>query len=255
MCPDSINVPDPRELPVLRVDASSKPTWTMDEPLKAIAFDMDGLLVDTEPLWWRAEREVAEQLGGVWTDADSMSCVGGPMEKVADLIIQSAGRGDSAQIIAEVISRVIALLGTEPVRWLPGARQLIAECASLGLPHALVSASPRAIVDGVLASLGPSAASFTFSISADDVAVTKPAPDPYLKAAQLFGCTPSEMMVFEDSVTGTSAAVASGAFVVAVPHAGGISPASRLHVISSLHGFSVADAAALMRLDTVRAEM
>jgi HAD superfamily hydrolase (TIGR01509 family) len=229
--------------------------WTDEEPLRAMAFDMDGLLVDTEPLWWRAEREVAEQLGGVWTDADSVSCVGGPMEKVADIIIKRTGRGDSAQIIADVISRVIALLGTEPVRWLPGAHQLIAECSSLGLPHALVSASPRAIVDGVLASLGASAASFTFSISADDVVATKPAPDPYLKAAQQFGCAPSAMMVFEDSMTGTSAAVASGAFVVAVPHAGGILPASRLQVISSLHGFSVSDAAELMRLDAARAEM
>jgi len=208
-------------------------------PFDAVAFDMDGLLVDTEPLWWRAEAEVAEAMGGHWTEADSRECVGGPMEKVAAIIIASAGHGDSDQIISDVIARVIALLATEPVRWLPGARELLAHLQSQAVPHALVSASPRPIVDAVLGALGDSAASLRFSISADDVTQTKPAPDPYLEAARRFGCDPDRLLVFEDSPTGTTSAVASGAFVVAVPHVGGVQEQPRLRVMGSLMGLDV----------------
>lgn len=208
-------------------------------PFDAVAFDMDGLLVDTEPLWWRAEAEVAQAMGGHWTEADSRECVGGPMEKVAAIIIASAGGGDADQIIADVIDGVITLLATEPVRWLPGARELIAHLHQQSVPHALVSASPRPIVDAVLSALGDAAGSLRFSISADDVTQTKPAPDPYLEASRRFGCDPARLLVFEDSPTGTTSAVASGAFVIAVPHVGGVHPQPRLRVVSSLLGLDV----------------
>lgn len=202
----------------------------------AVAFDMDGLLVDTEPLWWHAEADVAVAMGGHWTEGDSIECVGGPMEKVADIIMARAGGGDPDTIIADVIERVIALLKTEPVRWLPGARELVADCAARAVPHALVSASPRPIVDGVLRALGPHAESFAFTISADDVPRTKPAPDPYLEAARRFGCDPADMLVFEDSPTGTQSALASGAMVIAVPHVSGLVPHPRMRVTTSLAG-------------------
>lgn len=205
----------------------------------AVAFDMDGLLVDTEPLWWRAEADVARALGGHWTEADSIECVGGPMEKVADIIMARAGVGDSETIIADVIRRVINLLATEPVKWLPGARELVAECAARAVPHALVSASPRPIVNGVLKALGTGGQSFAFTISAEDVSMTKPAPDPYLEAARRFGCTPAELLVFEDSPTGTQAALTSGAMVIAVPHVGGLVPHPRMHIATSLSGVNL----------------
>lgn len=216
-----------------------QPTPTKGSVLAAVAFDMDGLLVDTEPLWWRAEAEVAAAMGGHWTEADSIECVGGPMEKVANIIMARAGGGDRDTIISDVIERVIALLATEPVKWLPGARELVAECAAMNLPHALVSASPRPIVNGVLNALGHAARTFAFTISADDVPQTKPAPDPYLEAARQFGCAPSAMLVFEDSPTGTQAALASGAMVIAVPHVGGLVPHPRMHVTTSLSGVNV----------------
>ena len=208
-------------------------------PFDAVAFDMDGLLVDTEPLWWRAEADIANAMGGQWTEADSRECVGGPMEKVAAIIIASAGGGDPTQIISDVIKRVIELLATEPVRWLPGARELLAHLQQHGVPHALVSASPRPIVNAVLGALGDSASSLQFSISADDVLQTKPAPDPYLEAARRFGCPPDRLLVFEDSPTGTTSAVTSGAFVVAVPHVGGVQERPRLRIMSSLLGLEV----------------
>jgi HAD superfamily hydrolase (TIGR01509 family) len=204
----------------------------------AIAFDMDGLLVDTEPLWWRAEATVAAQMGGDWTEADSVACVGGPMEKVADIIISRAGQGEPARVITDVIQGVIDLLETEPVQWLPGAKELVELCAVEGIPHALVSASPRPIVNAVLAALGDDASSFAFTISAGDVVRTKPAPDPYIAAAQRFECSPRALMVFEDSPTGTQSALASGAMVVAVPHVGGLAPHNRMHVLTTLAGLS-----------------
>lgn len=213
----------------------------------AVAFDMDGLLVDTEPLWWRAEAEVAHELGGSWSESDSQACVGGPMTKVADIIIASAGGGDREAIITAVIDRVIALLRTQPVRWLPGALELLIHLQAQGVPHALVSASPRPIVDGVLRALASQAESLQFSISADDVSNTKPAPDPYLEAARRFGCQPSRLVVFEDSPTGTTAAIASGAYVVAVPHVSGVTPHPRLHVTTTLLGLTVGTIDSLVR--------
>lgn len=213
--------------------------------VQAVAFDMDGLLVDTEPVWWRAEREIAEALGGSWTDEDSVSCVGGPMEKVADIIIASAGGGDRRSIIEAVIDRVAELLHHHPVVWLPGARELLLELDGLGIPFALVSASPRKVVSAVLAALGDDATRFAFTISADDVAATKPDPEPYLEAARRFGCAPADLVVFEDSPTGTTSAVASGAFVFAVPHVGGIIAAPRLRVLGSLAGVTAADVVAM----------
>ena len=200
----------------------------------AVAFDMDGLLVDTEPVWWRAEREVAESLGGRWTDADSVNCVGGPMEKVADIIIASAGQGERERIIDDVIARVAELLRDFPAQWLPGARELLSELSDLAVPVALVSASPRKVMSAVLDALGTDAQRFSFTVSADDVPETKPHPAPYLLAAAQFGVAPEHLVVFEDSPTGIHSAVASGAVVFAVPHTGHAQMPAGVRVLRSL---------------------
>lgn len=204
----------------------------------AVAFDMDGLLVDTEPVWWRAEREVAESLGGTWTDEDSVSCVGGPMEKVADIIIARAGQGERQTIIDAVIDRVASLLGTHQAQWLPGARELLVDLSDRGVPVALVSASPRKVMAAVLAALGTDADRFNFTVSADDVVRTKPDPMPYLEAAARFGIAPGQLVVFEDSGTGIRSAVDSGAIVYAVPHTKDVNCVGVFQMLTSLHEIS-----------------
>jgi beta-phosphoglucomutase-like phosphatase (HAD superfamily) len=103
----------------------------------------------------------------------------------------------------------------------------------------LVSASPRPIVDGVLQ--GMSEKYFDTTVAAGDIERTKPFPDPYLHAARLLGVDITRSLIFEDSPTGITAAVASGAFVVAVPHYIEVEEKPRLKVISSFEDISIAD--------------
>jgi beta-phosphoglucomutase-like phosphatase (HAD superfamily) len=107
------------------------------------------------------------------------------------------------------------------------------------MKQGLVSASPRPIVDGVLR--GMSEKYFDQTVGAGDIERTKPFPDPYLHAAKLLGVDIAQSLIFEDSPTGITAAVASGAFVVAVPHYVQVQEQPRLKVISSFEDITTAD--------------
>ena len=208
---------------------------TKDLPLgQTVCFDMDGLLVNTEPMWWRSEGDLMASYGGTWTDDDGRFCVGGPLEKVATLIIDRTGQGEIQAIISDLIGRMAHALRTEPIAMMPGAGELLRSCVAHGYRVALVSASPRILVDAVLESMGQEADLFEFSISSDDVEVSKPDPAPYLLAAARFGVTAADMIVLEDSPTGVAAAVAAGARVIAVPHLVSIPASSHVTVVNSL---------------------
>jgi HAD superfamily hydrolase (TIGR01509 family) len=115
---------------------------------------------------------------------------------------------------------------------LPGALELIQELQLNNVPTALVSASPRVLVDAVLKSIPEG--TFLFSLSADDVKNPKPDPEAYLKAAQQLDIDIENCLILEDSPTGVKAATASGAFVIAVPHFVQIEPRNRLRVVNSI---------------------
>jgi HAD superfamily hydrolase (TIGR01509 family) len=121
---------------------------------------------------------------------------------------------------------------------MPGAIELVRELTANGIATGLVSASPRNIVDAVLDNLGGSP--FPFSISADDVLRTKPHPDAYLLAAERSGAEISHSLIFEDSLTGVTAAQASGAWLIAVPHLVTVLESARVRSIRSLEQLSLA---------------
>ena len=116
-----------------------------------------------------------------------------------------------------------------PVR--PGARELLAEVAAAGLPHALVTSSERRFMDVVLARTG---LRFDALVCADDVSVTKPDPEPYLLAAKLLGADPARCFALEDSPNGVASAEAAGCRVIAVPSLVPIEPAPGRTVVRSL---------------------
>lgn len=199
--------------------------------IAAIFFDMDGLLVDTEPLWLESERELMSRFDIQWRHEDQIHCLGGPMEKVGKYMSELAGhREPSEYFIEELIELMVEKL--HDIQLMPGLRALLNEVSERALPCALVSASPRRIVDAVLTALGEHP--FAFSISADDVERSKPHPDPYLHAARRFDIEISQALIIEDSPTGVSAARSSGAWVIAVPQITPIDPAPRSAVISSI---------------------
>ena len=198
----------------------------------AVFFDMDGLMVDSEPEWLLSEIEVTQPYGYTWLESDQIACLGGPLSRVGQYMHEKCGQVETPNFFTQELIRVQAekMRGNTPT--MPGAVELVRNLQSNGVKTALVSASPRNIVDAVLDNLGHDL--FPFSISSDDVAQTKPEPDCYLKAANIGQSDISNCLIFEDSLTGMKAATSSGAFLIAVPHLVHIDETSRVRVVKSL---------------------
>ena len=210
----------------------------MSDFFEAVFFDMDGLMVDSEPEWLLSEIEVTAPFGYRWQDEDQVACLGGPLSKVGQYMFDKCGQVQSPQFFTQTLidAQVARMRGNTPT--MPGAIELVRELQSQGVKTALVSASPRNIVDAVLDNLGHDL--FPFSISSDDVTNTKPDPEAYVKAATMSGSDITNCLVFEDSLTGMNAAIASGAYLVGVPHLVSIAESSRVRVIKSLEQLSYA---------------
>ena len=189
----------------------------INSPLPAaVLWDMDGTIVDSEPYWMRAETELVESFGGEWSRSDAMLLVGSGLEGSA-VILQSRGvdlAGDA--IVHRLTSRVQELLRTHGAPWRPGARELLAELKTAGVPMALVTMSQQRMAHQIAELVGFTA--FDTIIAGDMVTHSKPHPEAYLTAAGLLGVDPEQCIAVEDSVPGIAAAVASGAVVVGVPH-------------------------------------
>ncbi len=200
---------------------------------------MDGLFLDSEPHWHEAETLMMKENGYDWQPEDQLHCLGGPLSRVAEYMSKCLAARKSPQeleamIIAEMTERL-----SRKVPLMPGALTISKAIHDSGIKQGLVSASPRPIVDGVL--LGMSEKYFDVSVAAGDIERTKPFPDPYLHAAKLLSVDISQTLIFEDSPTGITAAVASGAFVVAVPHYVEIEENPRLKVISSFEDITISN--------------
>jgi HAD superfamily hydrolase (TIGR01509 family) len=200
--------------------------------LAAVLFDMDGLLVDTEPLWFEAETEVMERLGGPWTKQDQAALLGGSMERsVAYLLARAARPAPPAAVERWLIEGMLRRTTAGRVTVLPGAAELLAEVAAAGLPYALVTGSLRPFVEAVLAATG---FRFPVTVCGDDVPVTKPDPAPYQLAAKLLEVDPARCVALEDSPNGVSSATAAGCLVVAAPSFVAVPAAPRRLVVRSL---------------------
>lgn len=177
----------------------------------AVLWDMDGTLVNTEPLWMAAETELVESWGGTWTHEDGLTLVGNPM-KVSGQILQDRGVGLSVDEIVDFLNERVAAAVAEDTPWQAGGRELLAALAAAGVPQALVTSSylelaePFARVAGVFATV----------VAGDEVERPKPDPQPYLLAAEQLGVDIADCVVVEDSPTGITSGVAAGARVLAV---------------------------------------
>jgi len=198
----------------------------------AVFFDMDGLLVDSEPEWFQSEIEVTRPFGYAWTEEDQVACLGGPLSRVGKYMHDKCDGAQTPESFTQALIDTQALKMRGNTLTMPGALSLVRELQANGIKTGLVSASPRNIVDAVLDNLGHDL--FPFSISSDDVENTKPHPDCYLKAATMTDSNIHNCLVFEDSLTGMKAATSSGAYLIAVPHLVTIEESSKVRVIASL---------------------
>jgi HAD superfamily hydrolase (TIGR01509 family) len=183
--------------------------------LQAVMFDMDGLLVDSEPLWFQAEGAVMARLGGSWSPIDQHMLVGGSMPSTVKYLLSKGTRTVEPAAVARWLTEaMIGLIGSGPMPLLPGVGELVTEVVTAGLPYALVTSSEPAVMDAVLARIP---VPFPVRVCAADVAHAKPDPEGYLLAAAKLGADPHRCIALEDSPNGVAAAEAAGYKTVAVP--------------------------------------
>ena len=191
-------------------------------PLAAVMFDMDGLLVDTEPAWTVAEEELARSLGGEFSAELKAAIVGTRLDVAVPTLLRWFGAPDGPDDVATtsqwLLHRMVELYGTRPTL-MPGAQELLSALRADGVRVALVSSSYRLLVDAVLRhAVGP----FDATVAGDEVSDGKPHPAPYQRAAQLLGVRPEACVVLEDSPAGVASGEAAGCAVVAVPSVAGV---------------------------------
>ncbi|GAA1956175.1 HAD family phosphatase [Catenulispora subtropica] len=211
---------------------------TQPVPPAAVLFDMDGLLIDSEPTWFQAEVDMLAGYGHTLGEEHYPHVLGKPLEVSTAYLLEITGHPVAAAEFENGIELAMIERLRDGVPMMPGAKELLVALESAGIPLALVSASSRRIVDACLPAIG--ADHFRFTVSGDDVARGKPNPDPYLKAAQLLGVDPAACVVLEDSPTGTAAGHAAGCRVVAVPHVAEVEPRERVTIVDSLRRVNLA---------------
>jgi HAD superfamily hydrolase (TIGR01509 family) len=195
----------------------------------AVVFDNDGLLLDTEEAWTRAEKTLFARRGRVFTVEHKRSLIGSARVAAAlklEAMLELEGEGEGLMDELHELVMEEALAGVEPR---PGALELLERLVGAGVLVAVASNSQREFVERTLGGAGLLDGRFETVVSVEDVAHPKPAPDIYLEACRRLGAEPSACAALEDSPTGVAAASAAGMYVVGVPYfAGGELPGSDL---------------------------
>jgi HAD superfamily hydrolase (TIGR01509 family) len=200
----------------------------------AVVFDNDGLLLDTESVWTRAEEDIFERRGLVFTEEAKREIIGTSATRAGELLEQGLGEpGQAAALIEELNALVVAEL-EHGVEAMVGARDLLERLKAQGTPIGLVSNSPMAFVARSLEIVGFESI-FDVLVSAHEVAAPKPAPDPYLEACKQLGVEAGPSVIaLEDSPTGVAAARAAGLTVIGVPSVDGVELLEAHYIVASL---------------------
>jgi HAD superfamily hydrolase (TIGR01509 family) len=200
---------------------SAKMSRSMAMP-SAVVFDNDGLLLDTEEAWTRAERTLFARVGRTFTMEHKRTLIGSSRSMAAvklESMLERPGQGETLMDELHELVMQEALQGVEPR---PGALELLARLTDAGVQLAVASNSEREFLERTLAGAallrdGP----FAVIVSATDIEHPKPAPDIYLEACRRLGVEPATAVALEDSPIGVAAAAAAGMFVIGVPYFAG----------------------------------
>jgi len=200
----------------------------------AVVFDNDGLLLDTESVWTRAEEDLFELRGLEFTPADKLELVGTSAEIAGGILERRLGEPGRAEGLIEELNELVVAELEHGVEAMLGARELLDRLGELGVPLGLVSNSPLRFVQRSIELAGFEHC-FDVVLSAHEVAAPKPAPDPYLEACRRLGVEAGpEVVALEDSPTGVAAARAAGLTVIGVPSVEGVLLDEAHHLAESL---------------------
>jgi len=210
---------------------------------QAVLFDNDGLVLDTETVWTRAEERLFERRGLAFTAEHKLELVGSSAERAGRILEQRLGEPGRAWDLIEELNAIVLDELDHGVEAMVGADELLVALRGHGVPIGLVSNSPMAFIRRSIELVGY-APHFDVVVSAHEVARPKPSPDPYLEACRLLGVDAGpEVFAFEDSPSGVASAVAAGLTVFGIPSLEGLTLDEAHHLAESL-----ADAAILERL-------
>ncbi|MCV7174530.1 HAD family hydrolase [Mycolicibacterium sphagni] len=209
--------------------------------MRAVLWDMDGTLVDSEKLWDVAINELYARHDRVLAPEVRDATVGGSAEGVIRIVFDDLGLDPDPQRMAEAADWMHDYVGelfTTGLPWCSGARELLDALSAADVPMALVTNTRRELTENALNSIGREY--FSVTVCGDEVPDGKPAPDVYLRAAQLLGVDAGACLAIEDSVTGAAAAEAAGCPVLVVPNEVEVPSSPRRRHVSSLTDLGVA---------------
>lgn len=207
----------------------------------AVVFDNDGLLLDTESVWTRAEQDLFDRRGTEFTPGDKRELVGSSAEIAGTILERRLGEPGRAGALIEELNELVVAELERGVEAMVGARDLLEQLRERGTPIGLVSNSPIVFVRRSLELAGFDDY-FDVVLSAHEVAAPKPAPDPYLEACRRLGVRAGPSVVaLEDSPAGVAAAVAAGLTVIGIPSVEGVALEEAHHLADSLLDAVVAD--------------
>jgi HAD superfamily hydrolase (TIGR01509 family) len=213
---------------------------------QAVLFDLDGTIVDTEPLWMAAEGALAERSSAPWTTADAQALIGASLADVGEYVRDRMGLAmTAAEIVSTMMTDVAADIRRRGAPWRPGAVELLRDCNRLGVPTAVVTMSYRSLTNTLIEALPPGVR-FDVVVAGDEVVHGKPHPEPYRTAAHALGVDPGACIAIEDSPTGAASAEAAGCRVIVVPNQVDVPLTPRRRALASLSGCSPYDLAALV---------
>ena len=210
--------------------------------MRAVLWDMDGTLVDSEKLWDIAMHALYARMGGVLSAEVRESTVGGSSETVMRIVYDDLGLEPDPAAMADSADWLHDYTGElfeQGLPWRPGAQEMLDGLTAAGIPMALVTNTRRDLAERALNSIGRHY--FSVTVCGDEVDTGKPAPDPYLRAADLLGVSTTSCLAVEDSVTGTESAEAAGCPVLVVPNHITVPAGPGRHRVTSLAGLGPAD--------------